>query len=146
MRSLPILAIVLAGCMSSGSGYAELYEAPQGTATASMFGTWGGVVQGLDTRWVLSPGQITLANKCGSRIVGIDVAAEVTDSQIRILESDQSGGNACFVRSMPGTFSACSGDVFDPKDNCFDHDGKQLTIYASDVDFVALTKLTDATP
>lgn len=50
------------------------------------------------------------------------------------------------MRSTPGTFTTCSPDEFEPKTSCFVRDGRQLTIYANDLDFIDLTKLTDATP
>ena len=147
MRTLAFL--LLTGCMSSGSNeYAELYEAPMGTATESIHGLWGGAAEGIDTRWVLASNRITLAAKCGSKIVGVDVAGEVSATQIRFLESDQSGGQDCFVQTMPLTFTPCSTDPFDPKEMCFvfNPTQKSLAIHFDVFDEITLTKLTDATP
>ncbi len=145
MHKLALLILVVAGCSSSGSEYADLYDAPTVAATNTMFGTWGGLVDpGFDTRWVFSPNSLTIANKCGSRIVGIDVAAEVTETTIRILQSDQAGNDSCFVRSAPGSFTVCSSDPFTPKDNCFIHDQRSLKIFEDSFERVSLSKLSDA--
>ena len=147
MRTLAL--VLLTGCLSSGSSeYADLYEAPMGAATASIHGTWGGAAEGIDTRWVLATNRITLAAKCGSKIVGVDVAGEVSATQIRFLESAQSGNESCFVRTIPATFTACSTDPFDPKEMCFVFTPaqKSLTIHFDALDEITLTKLTDATP
>ncbi|MBA3395462.1 MAG: hypothetical protein H0T89_22630 [Deltaproteobacteria bacterium] len=147
MRTLAI-SLLLTGCLSSGSSneYADLYEPPTGGATGSIHGTWGGIVDpGFDTRWVLAPDRLTLANKCGSRIVGVDVAAEVTTTQIRILQSDQAGGEDCFVNASVATLTVCPTQGLEI--DCFMHNPTQktLTIHGSSGS-VTLTKLSDATP
>lgn len=144
MRTLPILLALLAAC--GESEYAGLYDAPSGATTDTIFGTWGGSIQGFDTRWVLATDRITIANKCGDTIVGIDVSAEVSETQIRYLESAQQSEDNCFVKSTPGMTAACSTDEFTPKMNCFVHDKKALTVYETPVSFLALTKLSDETP
>ena len=144
MRTLGLFLLVLAAC--GDSEYAGLYEAPSGPTTDSIFGTWGGNVQGFEIREVLVADRLTIANKCGSTIVGIDVAADVSESQIRVLEAAESSEDDCFVRSMAGMQAVCSTDEFTPKMNCFVHDRKSLTIYTTPVELVALTKLSDATP
>ena len=146
MRTLALL--VLTGCLSSGGDneYAALFEAPMGTATGSIHGTWGGAAEGIDTRWVLATDRITLAAKCGSRIVGVEVAGQVSATEIRVLESDSAGGEECFVNTAPLTFTVCSTDPFVPKEKCFIHDQKSLMIHFDALDELALTKLTDATP
>ena len=146
MRTLAL--VLLTGCLNGGgdSQYADLFEAPVGTATGSIHGTWGGAAEGIDTRWVLAPDRIMLAAKCGSRIAGVEVAAEVTATQIRFLESQDDGGEACFVRAMPFTFATCSTDPGTPKEMCFVHVQKSLTIHFDVFDEITLTKLTDATP
>lgn len=145
MRSLA-WTVLLAGCLGGGGSneYAELYEAPMGTATASIHGTWGGAAEGIDTRWVLAPNRITLAAKCGSNIVGVDVAGEVSATQIRFLESDNAGGTACRVMTSPLTFGVCPTDGL--LEQCFIHSQKTLTIHFDVFDEITLTKLTDATP
>jgi len=136
-------AATIAGCSGGGDDFGSLYEAPTGSSTGSLMGVWGGLLDGLDTRWVLEPDQVTLANKCGSKIVGVAVAAQVDDSQIRVLESGHDGNDSCWVNVAPGTFTVCSTDPFEPKENCFAHDNLQLTIYATDVSYVELTKIED---
>ena len=146
MRTLCLSIALLGGSLSSGdSEYAVLFDAPAGTSTGSIHGTWGGAAEGIDTRWVLAPNQITLAAKCGSRIVGVDVAAEVSATQIRFLESDTAGSQSCFVRTMPLAFTVCSTEPTTPRQNCFEHAQKQLTIHFDVLDTLVLTKLTDAT-
>lgn len=149
MRTLAL--VILTGCLSSGgeSEYAELFDAPMGAATSSIHGTWGGSAEGIDTRWVLATNRVTLAAKCGSAgPVGVDVAAEVSATQIRILESKRAGGSSCFVNAMPATFTACSTDPATPKEMCFLFSAaqKSLTIHFDVFDEITLTKLTDATP
>ena len=144
MRFTLILALWLAAC-SDESEFAYLYDPPTGSATDTLYGTWGGAALTFDTRWVLTPNRIKLANKCGSTIVGVVVSASVDDSHIQILEAADDGGSSCFVHATPQTLTVCSSDPFDPKQNCFEHDGTLLTIYASDVDYLVLDKLTDDT-
>lgn len=144
MRTLAL--VLLTGCLSGGSGsdYDELFDAPVGGTTASIHGTWGGAAEGIDTRWVLAPNRITLAAKCGSAgPVGVDVAGEVSATQIRILESAQEGGQRCMVRTTPVTFTVCPTAGI--RENCFVHNGTSLVIHF-EFDQLALTKLTDATP
>ena len=143
MRALA-LALLLASACSDSNPYADLYKAPVGQATSSIHGTWGGSVEGFDVRWVLSPSQVTFANKCGDRIVGLDAAAEVTSAMIRILESAEGGNDSCYVRTSPATTPTCSTDPFMPKNNCFVLMGTTLTVYETNVSYLALTKLTDA--
>lgn len=149
MRRLTLpIALLGTGCLSSGdsSEFGALYEAPTGTSTASIHGLWGGAAEGIDTRWVLAPDQITLAARCGARTVGVEVAAEVSATQIRFLESKQAGSQACFVSTKPLAFVACSTDPVTPKENCFVHAQKQLTIHFSVLDELVLTKLSDTAP
>jgi hypothetical protein len=138
-----VVALALGACGTDDSEFAALYDPPGGPSTASLTGRWGGAKDGSDTRWVLAASSIQLANKCGSKIVGVSVAAEVSESAIRILESKQAGDDSCFVNATPGTLTVCPTDPFMPKTNCFIHDNMTLTLFANDVDFLALTKIDD---
>jgi hypothetical protein len=123
------------------SEFDSLYEAPTGNSTANLItGRWGGAVQGFDVRWVLTPTQITVANRCGDTIVGATAAAEINASSIRFLESKHSEDNNCFVDIKPGTFTQCSTQ---PKTNCFELSEKTLTVHGSALDEIAFTKLQD---
>ena len=149
MRQLALLPLVLSGCFLDNGGssnrFAALYEAPTGTATGTIHGTWAGTAEGFDTRWVLAPNRLTLANKCGSRIVGVEVAAEVTTSTIRMLESKEAGTEACFVRTMPLAFVPCPTSPGSIQEKCFIHSMKSLTIHFDVFEEISLIKLTDST-
>ena len=142
--ALPVtFLLAAAGCTDDGaSEFASLYDPPSGGTTTSLYGTWGGAVNGLDTRWVLESNQLTLANRCTAtnQIVGVTVTAEVNDTQIRILESKNAKDGNCFVNATPGTMTVCRSEPFL---NCFVHSAKDLSLYNDPVTFIKLTKIED---
>jgi hypothetical protein len=138
-----VLGLAAAACGGGDSEYAYLYEAPQGEATGSLYGRWGGQVGGSDTRWVFAPDEITLANKCGNKIVGITVAASVDESEIAFLESAEDGNDSCFVRSQPLALPACDDDPFTTDVDCFLHDDTALAVFDDFGDSFTLIKLVD---
>ena len=143
MRTVLLGALVLAACGGGGGGdYDYLYDAPTGNSTDSLYGTWGGSVESFDTRWVIESDQLILANKCGSKIVGVTVAADASDSSIRILESADDGGDSCYVRAMPVEFTVCADPEFGG-DYCFVRDGESMTMYFTAIDSIDLVKLQD---
>ena len=142
---------------SASSDNDALFKAPSGRATAdSVFGLWGGVLQDgnltFDTRTRLTPATITFATQClsngqTSAVVGVTVAARVSDEEIAVLESKRdekvTGGVTCRANAAPGTSKRCEKiDGF--QSQCFVLDGMQLTIYgATTFDKSVLTKLSD---
>jgi len=142
MMLLTLLAGTVIGLTAcADSEFASLYEAPTGSSSANLItGRWGGSVGGFDVRWVLSPTQVTVANRCGDTIVGATAAAEINASAIRFLESKHSEDNDCFVDIKPGMFTQCSTE---PKTNCFELVGKSLTVHGSVLDEIMFTKLQD---
>jgi hypothetical protein len=125
------LVLVLAACGGDGgSDFDALYDPPTGQASSTLFGRWGGSDFGFDTRWVIGTDEITLANRCGDRTVGLTVAAEVTQVQIRILESGSEGDDNCFVTAAVGVLTACPADPTMQFD-CFDLEGLTLTLHGS---------------
>lgn len=144
MKRIALLAVVALGACGGGGGsdYDYLYDAPTGDATDGLYGTWGGSVDSFDTRWVIDADQLILANKCGDKIVGVTVAADASDTGIRILESADDGGDSCFVRAMPVEFTVCADPTFGG-DYCFVRDGQSMTMYFTAVDYIDLVKLQD---
>lgn len=136
------LFVLVAGCGDSNP-YTSLYGAPVGPVTSTIHGRWATSDTGLEVRWVLAPDQVTFANKCGDRIVGLDIAAEVTDTLIRILEGGQAGDDDCYIRSAGASDTlACNPSQ---TSGCFRIIGTSLTIYGTGVDSVTFTKLSDST-
>ena len=146
-RTVTVAALVVAaGCSSSSEpDYASLFGAPSGAATDTIFGTWGGRVDQYDTRWVFASDHVTIANKCGSQIAGVEVAASVSESEIRLLESADAGDPACHVHATPLTISTCASA--EPQSTpCFSRSGTTMTIYDTTGAEFAFTKLTDHVP
>jgi hypothetical protein len=143
MRTMAVgLLVCLAGC-DGGNDYGALFGAPQSTTT-SLYGTWGGELDFFEIRWVLAPDRVTLANRCGDRIVGVDASAAVTDSEIRVLEAASAGDSDCSVRTNVGATPACSADPLLPKVNCFVHDQRSLFLFGVS-DALELIKQSDET-
>jgi hypothetical protein len=143
-RTIFVLAVMVLGACGGGgdSDYAYLYDPPTGDSTDGLYGTWGGSVDSFDTRWVIDADQLILANKCDSKIVGITVAADASDTGIRILESADDGGDSCFVRAMPVEFTVCADPEFGG-DYCFARDGLSMRMYFTVIDYIDLVKLQD---
>lgn len=137
-----LLALLLVGCAGDNE-FAYLYDPPAGASTPTLMGRWGGATNGNDTRWVLAPDSVVLSNRCGSIVVGVSVAAEVSATAIRILESANDTDSSCFVNAVPGVIAACSDDPFMPKNDCFVQAQKSLTFYENPVNSLALTKIDD---
>ena len=137
------LVLALGACGGDGgSDFDALYDPPTGQASATLFGRWGGSELGFDTRWVIETDEITLANRCGDRTVGLTVAAEVTQVQIRILESGSVGDDSCFANAAIGTMTACPADP-GMQFNCFDLDGLTLTLHGTTFSTLELFKIED---
>jgi hypothetical protein len=146
MRTLiPVLFVCVAAC-GGDSPYASLFDPPTVGATGSLYGIWAGDLGGIEARIVLESTEVTLAGRCGSKIVGVDAAASVSETEFNVLESAHDGSSSCYVTLMPHNSTPCSTDPFTPKDDCFEHDGLELTLYDTDVDFLSLTKISDALP
>jgi hypothetical protein len=148
------------GTNPPGSGAAALYDAPSGSATPdSIFGVWGGskTDNGItfDARMKLTKDSATLATRCTvdstrkvSGIVGITVAARVTDESYVILESKSDevneGGVRCSVNLAPREVKRCKAEDKGFEHDCFTVEGTTFTAYgASSFDAIALTKLSD---
>jgi len=102
---------------SSGAGAAEfapLFGAPtSATITGSTLeGLWAGSAS-YDQRVKITKTSITIAQKCGDEIVGVTVAASVTSTTIRVLESkDGASSYYCSVSAQPIVIDACA-DAYD---------------------------------
>jgi len=143
LRAKVHFLFALAACGDSPNPYLPLFEPTVGGSTTStIHGTWGVEVQTLQVRWVLAPDRVTIANKCGNRVVGIDVSAEVTPTMIGILEAADSGDSDCFVRTAVGGLTMCTTD---PYIQCFLLMGTSLTTYENAFNFTTFTKLSDST-
>ena len=134
--------VAVAGC--TDTEFDSLYDAPTGTSTANVItGRWGASVEGFDVRWVLTPSQVTIANRCGDTTVGATAAAEINSSTIRFFASKRSEDNNCFVDIKPGMFVRCSTDPLVPKSSCFELKDKTLIVHGATLDQITFTKLQD---
>jgi hypothetical protein len=135
--------------------YDALFGPPATTKTSpnSLTGTWAGTDNsGEDTRLMLDASSLVLAKKCTTTAVGITVAAQITTSSIKTLESKSAGSaGTCqvevrpmeSVRCVATTPSAASTEGDQTTGGCFLLSGTSLRFYGTFLGGTELTKLSD---
>lgn len=143
-----LVAGLVAACSDRGGDeYGALYEAPDGPVSPDLYGLWGGSIDpgpmapALDARWGLWPDEVVLAVRCGDKIVGVAVAADVDETQIRTLESADAGDEDCGIGLVPRVLEACA--PYERRDDCFERDGLALSVYYDNIPAAEFTKLSD---
>ncbi len=98
-----------------GTDYDALFGPPTSTKTTanSLNGLWAGSsgLLGSDTRVVFSGSSITIAQKCSGSAVGLEVAAQVTSSSIKTLESKSAAPSSSAADGGKKSTGACSLSV-----------------------------------
>jgi hypothetical protein len=148
-----------AGTTSSDSGgtvdYDALFGPPASTKTTpnSLTGTWAGTDNsGEDTRLLFDASSLVIAKKCTTSAVGVTVAAQISSSSVKTLESKSAGkAGICQVEVRPiesvrceaTTASAAQNEASQTTGGCFLLSGTSLRFYGTFLGGTELTKLSD---
>lgn len=116
MRFIRALAAgaFLVACSSAtnlgpGGGYDALFAAPDTKATpGTIHGLWSGSIDSADLRMKLEPSKLTVAVRCGGSTAGVAIAAEVSETSIKTLESGTVKAGGCTVQVHPVEVKACT--------------------------------------
>jgi len=124
--------------------YEELYGPPSSTrVTSSLTGVWAatGEYSYDDYRVKLTSSSIVIARRCSAYgTTGVTLAAHVTASSIRVLESKNASINgACSLSIRPTELTASTSRYADT----FELDGTKLHLNGLATDIQDLTKLAD---
>jgi hypothetical protein len=137
-----VLLAALVGCSKTDTQFAAVFDTPQqSTTSSSLLGTWGGSFYMLEQRWVLRQDRFTITQRCGSEVIGINVAATITPSKIQVHEAKRAGSGSCSVESTVTTMNACTPAYDDTP--CFVHMGNKLRLHISKHEHFDLTKFAD---
>lgn len=118
---------------SSGSNGSSEYDAMFGPPESSevtggsIGGLWAGQTYYNDLRVRIGASSITVAMKCRTGTIGTKIAAQVSSSSIRILESQQIGAeySDCTITVRPQTLDSCNNTANGYE--CFSVSGTTLT-------------------
>lgn len=112
---------------SDTSEYEALFGPPESTSLTenSIGGLWAGQTSSNDLRLKFTASSITIAMKCRTSTIGTKIAAQVSGTAIRIVESQQIGAeyDSCSIKVRPLSIPKCeSSTTYD----CFIVDGSTL--------------------
>ena len=137
---------------AEGNEYEALFGPPESPALTedSIGGLWAGQTSSNDLRLKITASSITIAMKCRTSTIGTKIAAQVSGTSIRIVESQQIGAeyDPCSIKVRPLTLPKCESE-YDPN-SCFFVKGTTLHFSSAPL-FTAggygpsseLTKLSD---
>ncbi len=112
--------------------YDALFGPPENNALTegAIGGLWAGQASSNDLRLKITASSITIAMKCRTSTIGTKVAAQVSGTSIRIVESQQIGNeyDPCSIKLRPLTIAKCgsTGDY-----SCFDVAGTVLVFQSA---------------
>jgi hypothetical protein len=142
MNKLALLAFLIGCGGGDDSQFARLFAlSPQDTTSSALTGTWGGEISGLEQRWVIRADRFTIAQRCGTTVIGVEAAATITPTKIQIREAKEAGSDKCNLATAVDEVDACT-PTFD-KLPCFVHAANKLHLHTATDTFHVLTKLAD---
>lgn len=124
--------------------YDALFGPPSVTTTTpdSLRGLWAGTSSsGYDMRIRFGTSSIVLALRCGSAAaIGVSVAASVSSSTVKTLESKRTGATSCSISVTPDEIQSCtSAEPYD----CFTLKGTKVELSNFLGTSGSFTKLSD---